>query len=202
MLPHNLNIPIILASQSPRRQQLLREIGLKFSILTQHSDENYDPQQSSVDIAQAIALQKATAVINTLSTKSLVIAADTIVCLNDTIFGKPTSKAHALQIIKQLAGKQHQVITGVALCYAGQQYTFAETTQVYMRNLSITEMQYYINTYKPFDKAGAYAIQEWIGMLGIQKIEGCYFNVMGLPIQRLWKELQQFLRVTMLTFPT
>jgi len=188
------NIPykLVLASKSPRRQMLLRQLNWTFDIITQNTDESYP---SSLDIAKVpiyIAKQKASAVLPKISKNQLIIAADTIVALNKTIFGKPKNATDAFRILQQLSGKKHKVITGVCLQTQKTEHCFSCTTDVFFKTLSEQQMKYYIDHYKPYDKAGAYAIQEWIGMIGIEKIDGCYFNVMGLPLSRLYEELSFF----------
>lgn len=184
---------IILASQSPRRQQLLAEVGLKFEVITHDTDESYPKNLSVKGISEYIAQQKAKAVKDSLKHKSdIIIAADTIVEINRKILGKPSSKAEAIQFLKSLSGKKHHVITGICLLSINQCHTFSVSTLVYFNPLSNKQMDYYVTNYQPFDKAGGYAIQEWIGLTGIEKITGCYFNVMGLPVSRLLVELNKF----------
>lgn len=183
---------IILASKSPRRQELLSHIIKEFDIKTKDTEEVYPSNIKVEDVPEYLALLKAKAFEKELSAKEVVISADTIVTLNGNIYGKPTDERDAIKILQELSGKMHQVITGVALFGLHKQITFKSITHVYFKKLSIAEINYYIKTYQPYDKAGAYAIQEWIGMVGIEKIEGDYFNVVGLPINKLYQALQTF----------
>ncbi|MEZ4884803.1 MAG: Maf family protein [Chitinophagales bacterium] len=182
----------VLASKSPRRQQLLQEAGLPFRIITQSTDESYDPTLSTREIVSYIAAQKAKAVFSQIEDHETIISADTIVCLGSTIFGKPKDEADAFRIIRALSGRVHEVMTGICLLSKEKEHCFVESTKVYFGELTDDQIHYYIQHYQPFDKAGAYAIQEWIGMVGIEKIEGDYFNVVGLPVCRLFKELKKF----------
>ena len=186
------NRPLVLASKSPRRQQLLREVGMPFRIIAQSTDESYDSSLSSPEIATSIAAQKARAVLPQIEANEIIIGADTLVCLGNTLYGKPTDAADAFRIIRELSGKAHEVLTGVCLLSREKEHCFVESTQVYFGELTDEQIRYYIQQYQPYDKAGAYAIQEWMGMIGIEKIEGDYFNVMGLPVFRLCKELRGF----------
>ena len=188
------NIPyqLVLASKSPRRQMLLRQLDWSFEIVTQDTDESYPPDLDIADVAAYIASEKAKAVLPKINKDQLIIAADTIVRLDNTIFGKPKDAKDAFRILQQLSGKTHEVITGVCLQTQEAEHHFSSTTAVYFKTLSEKQIKYYIKKFKPYDKAGAYAIQEWIGMVGIEKIEGCYFNVMGLPLTRLYEELHAF----------
>ena len=188
------NIPyqLVLASKSPRRQMLLRQLDWSFEIVTQDTDESYPPDLDIADVAAYIASEKAKAVLPKINKDQLIIAADTIVRLDNTIFGKPKDAKDAFRILQQLSGKTHEVITGVCLQTQEAEHHFSSTTAVYFKTLSEKQIKYYIKKFKPYDKAGAYAIQEWIGMVGIEKIEGCYFNVMGLPLSRLYEELHAF----------
>ncbi len=183
----------ILASQSPRRQQLLLEAGLSFEVLVGHSDEFYPDDLPVEQIAEFIARQKADAVKQQLNdAKTIIIAADTTVCLAGEQYGKPYDEFDAIYTLRQLSGKRHQVITGVCLQALWGQHCFSVVTDVIFQELSADQIQYYIDIYQPYDKAGAYAIQEWIGLVGIERIEGCYFNVVGLPVSRLLRELSDF----------
>jgi len=186
------NQPLVLASQSPRRKQLLEEAGFQFRIVTQSTNESYDPSLSTQAIVSHIAAQKARAVFSQIEAEETIISADTIVCLGNTIFGKPTDEADAFRIIRALSGKVHEVMTGVCLLSKEKEHCFVEVTKVHFGELTNEEIHYYIQKYQPYDKAGAYAIQEWIGMIGIERIEGDYFNVVGLPVYRLCRELKAF----------
>lgn len=181
---------IILASQSPRRKQLLEWAEVPFDILVQETDESYPNNLSLEQIAVHIARNKALAIKQLNDIKIPVLAADTIVVLENKIIGKPKDKADAIHILSALSGKQHQVITGVVILYNQKEIAFAETTEVVFHELSMPQIEFYVNQYKPYDKAGAYAIQEWIGVIGIKSITGDFYNVMGLPVSRVVKALQ------------
>jgi septum formation protein len=184
---------IILASQSPRRQNLFKELGLDFEIkVIDGIEENYPEELKEEEIALYLAKLKSKPYQAEVENHNLVITADTIVLLNGQIIGKPVDHADAIDIVGRLSGNMHRVITGVCLTAFDKQVCFYAETDVFFKTLSSEEIEYYIETYKPFDKAGAYGIQEWIGYIGIEKIEGSYFNVMGLPIQRLYEELRKF----------
>jgi len=187
------NLSIILASASPRRKELLDKAGFKFKIVTADIEETYPPSLPKEEIAEYIAEQKAIAVASTIKAKqAIIIAADTIVLHNNIVLGKPKSKQEAFETLQHLSGTQHQVITGVCLKSDTQTALFSATTQVYFSEISNNEIEYYINNYEIMDKAGSYAIQDWIGLTKIDKIEGCYFNVMGLPVSLLYQKLLQF----------
>jgi len=184
---------IILASASPRRAQLLKEMGLEFEVKPKHVDEIIPKNLSPKEIAEYLSKLKADAFSEKeLGDKTLLITADTIVALKQEILGKPVDRLDAVKILKKLSGKSHQVITGVTLRSLLKQRTFSVKTEVDFKNLTDKEIDYYINTYKPYDKAGAYGIQEWIGHAAIEKINGSYFNVMGLPTHKLYEELISF----------
>ena len=187
----NFSLPIILASNSPRRQQLLSAIGLKYRVLAAEIDETTPPGYPSHQVPEYLAEKKAAAVACE-HTNSLIIAADTVVIHDNNILGKPDNSQQAKRFLKQLSGKSHQVITGVCIRYREKISLFRDTTLVTFGNLTDKEIEYYINNYQPMDKAGAYGIQEWIGMTGISRIEGSYFNVVGLPVYMLYQELKQF----------
>jgi septum formation protein len=184
---------IILASQSPRRKQLLEWAEIPFEIVVKETDESY-PQDLNVDqVAIHIARNKSLAVQNMVASGSIVLAADTIVVLNDRIIGKPKDRDDAISILNDLSGQKHLVITGVVIRSNGNEIAFADTTEVYFHQLSLSEIEFYVDKYKPYDKAGAYAIQEWIGVVGIKSVSGDFYNVMGLPVSRVVRELNRFL---------
>lgn len=186
------NYKIILASGSPRRRELLSGLGLEFEVrLLPDIDESYAPSLHGEDIAKAISRKKSDAYRETLADNELVITADTIVLLNNQVLGKPADEAEAKMMLRQLSGQTHQVITGVTLLTKTFQHTFACTTQVTFALLADEEIDYYVQNYRPLDKAGSYGVQEWIGYIGVTNIQGSYFNVMGLPIQRLYTELKK-----------
>lgn len=185
------NVPIILASQSPRRKALLSAMEIPFEVITKAVDESFPPALSPVQAARYIAEQKARAFMDDHA-EALVIVADTVVALNDEVLGKPADAAHASSMLTGLSGRAHEVITAVAFVHRQKIYIFHEITEVHFRTLSAAEIDHYIRQYKPFDKAGAYGIQEWIGMIAVEKIVGSYTNVVGLPTERIYRELQQF----------
>jgi septum formation protein len=172
---------LILASQSPRRKQLMEMAELEFEVLIADVDETNPPGMPGELVPEYLAKKKADA-IQHLANGATVIAADTIVLLDHHILGKPKDEAHAKEILRQLSGRMHKVVTGVCMQKGERQISFSTVTEVYFHELSDEQIEHYIKHYKPFDKAGAYAIQEWIGIIGIEKINGDYYNVMGLPI--------------------
>jgi septum formation protein len=184
---------IILASRSPRRQLLLNELGLKFSVVVKDYEEIYPDGLDGDEIARYIAYDKAASFRNELSDNEIVIAADTIVWCNNKVLGKPVNKEDAIVILREISGNTHEVITGVSIRSQSKESTFSESTKVTFEAFSDDEIAYYIANYKPYDKAGAYGIQEWIGIIACSHIDGSYFNVVGLPVQRLYKELQRFI---------
>jgi septum formation protein len=197
---NNSGYNIILASQSPRRQMLLRELNFDFEIQVKPTDEFYPPQLKREEIALYVSKKKAEAFDpSTLGEKTLVITADTIVWLNGECIGKPENEQDAIGMLTKLSGNVHSVYTGVCLLTRERFHTFSVCTDVYFKKLSQEEIAYYVKKYQPFDKAGAYGIQEWIGYIGIERIEGSYYNVMGLPVQRLYCELKKFLEAETLT---
>jgi septum formation protein len=184
---------IILASRSPRRQQLLRELGLKFDVVVRDYKETYPEGLTGEEIARHVAYEKAALFRNELSDNDIVIAADTIVWCNNKVLEKPADRKDAADILKEISGNTHEVITGVSLRTKTKDLTFSESTKVTFEAFSEEEILYYIDTFKPYDKAGAYGIQEWIGIIACSHIEGSYFNVVGLPVQRLYKELKKLI---------
>jgi septum formation protein len=185
---------IILASRSPRRQQLLRELGLKFDVIVKEYEETYPEGMEGEDIARYIAREKAALFKEELSENEIVITADTIVWCNNKVLGKPIDREDAAGILKEISGNTHEVITGVSFLSKHKGLTFSESTKVTFETLSEEEIYFYIDTYKPYDKAGAYGIQEWIGIAACSHIDGSYFNVVGLPVQRLYAELERFVQ--------
>lgn len=184
---------IVLASGSPRRKVLLSGLGLEFEVrLLPGIDESYPEGLTGEDIAMAISKKKADAYKDTMKPDELIITADTIVCLDGLVLGKPHDEIEAVSMLKTLRGRTHQVITGITLLTTKRKHSFATISHVTFAHLSDEEIDYYVTHYHPLDKAGAYGIQEWIGYVGVERIEGSYFNVMGLPVQRLYKELKQF----------
>jgi septum formation protein len=185
---------IILASKSPRRQHLIGELGIAFEVrLNGDTDESYPSDLSFNEIPIYLAQKKAEPLIGNLSANEILITSDTIVWCDNTIVGKPADRSDAIRILEQLSGKKHVVVTGVKLTSGIKSRTFSAHTDVYFRKLTHEEIEYYVDTFKPFDKAGAYGIQEWIGYVGVERIEGSYFNVMGRPVQKLYMELSGFI---------
>lgn len=181
----------ILASNSPRRKELLGGLGLQFEVRVMKGiDESYPEGLGMEEIPQFISQKKASAYV--LAEDELLITADTIVWLDGEVLGKPKGREDAYRMLRALSGKTHQVVTGVCLTTEEKQKSFASVSNVTFAELTDQEIFYYIDNYKPFDKAGAYGVQEWIGYIGVTKLEGSYFNVMGLPVQRLYTEIKQF----------
>lgn len=194
---------IILASQSPRRRQLLEWAEVPFEVLVKHSSEEFPDTMPVEEVPEYLAREKAALVWQQVhrttenhtaySATLPVVAADTVVILNHKIIGKPTSREEAVEFLTRLSGHTHKVITGVAIFYGDKQISFSETTYVTFHRLSPSQIAYYVDKYQPYDKAGAYAIQEWIGVVGIKKIDGDFYNVMGLPVAKLVQQLQELL---------
>jgi septum formation protein len=188
------NYRLILASNSPRRQQLLKGLDLEFEVITfPDVDESFPEHLMGSEIATYLSEQKAKAYSKLLDKNTIVITADTIVWLDNKVLNKPADKTQAIQMLKTLSGQMHTVFTGVSITSIDDQFTFFAETKVWFRRLNDKDIEYYVENYKPFDKAGAYGAQEWIGYVAIEKIEGSYFNVMGLPVQKLYSELERFL---------
>jgi septum formation protein len=183
---------IILASRSPRRQQLLSDLGLHFDVQSMDVDEHYPEGMGMLEIPLYLAELKASAFLPQLKTGQLVIAADTIVWLDGQVMNKPKDREDGFRMLKALSGKQHQVVTGVCLLSVDKKHSFTDTTEVWVQKLTDKEIGYYLDTRKPYDKAGAYGIQEWIGYVGIHRIEGSFFNVMGLPVHLVYQHLKSF----------
>ena len=191
---------IILASQSPRRKTLLEWAEVPFEVIVKETAENFPDDLPIPEVPVYIALNKALAVQQHVQTafhgvykQSIILAADTVVVLDNRIIGKPADRAEAIQTLKALSGKTHRVITGVVLLKEDERISFADTTAVSFHEISDEDIEFYVDKYQPYDKAGAYAIQEWIGVAGIQKIHGDFYNVMGLPVSRVLQELKRFL---------
>ena len=184
---------IILASNSPRRKELLAGLDLQFEMrVLQDIDESYPQDLPTLKIAEFISKKKADAYVETMADDELVITADTVVILGDEVMGKPHDEADAKRMLGELSGRTHQVATGVTLSTRQRQVSFSVVTNVTFKQLSSDEIDYYVRTYHPMDKAGAYGIQEWIGYIGVTALEGSYFNVMGLPVQRIYEALKTF----------
>lgn len=185
---------LILASQSPRRQMLLKGLDLNFEVIViPEIDESIPDNLFEKDIAIYLSKHKAQSYKPILNNKTIVITADTIVWYDNKVLNKPLDKSEAIQMLKMLSGQMHIVYTGVCISTLNREITFCSETKVWFRNLSDSEIEFYVEKYKPYDKAGAYGAQEWIGYVAIEKIEGSYFNVMGLPVQQLYNELELFI---------
>ena len=184
---------IILASNSPRRKELLARIDVDFEVrVLKDIDESYPADLPTRQIAEYISKEKAAAYQQQIAADELVITADTIVVLGDEVMGKPKDDADACRMLRELSGRTHQVITGVTLTTRERQQSFSVLTDVTFKTLSDDEIHYYVTHYRPFDKAGSYGIQEWIGYIGVTALNGSYFNVMGLPVQRIYEALRTF----------
>ena len=193
MLENLKSYNIILASKSPRRQELLKGVGLDFSVLTKDVDESYPANMSVFDVAPYLSVKKAKAFdAAELPDNYMVITADTVVIVNDMILGKPKDVDEARDMLRLLSGKKHSVVTGVTIHTKEKTKTFSVVSKVSFDVLDDAEIEYYVKNYKPFDKAGSYGVQEWIGYIGVNCVEGSYFNVMGLPTQKLYQMLKHF----------
>lgn len=182
----------ILASKSPRRQELLKSLGVNFQVITKDVAENYPAHLHKEQIPVFLAELKAKFFLSDLKENDLLITADTIVWFKGEVLGKPLNKKEAIETLQKLSGQEHQVISGVNLSSVKKQKSFFSITNVQFKQLSLPEIEYYVTEFKPYDKAGAYGIQEWIGCIGIIHIEGSFYNVMGLPVQQLYTEIQKF----------
>ena len=186
----DLKYKLILASNSPRRKELLAGLGVPFEVrVLQDIDEHYPESLPVNEVARYIAKEKADAYRRIVASDELIITADTVVIVGDEILGKPVDEADAVRMLQLLSGRTHQVTTGVCLLTAEKERCFDVTTDVTFKTLTDEEIHYYVNRYRPFDKAGAYGIQEWIGYIGVTGLHGSYYNVMGLPVQRIYQEL-------------
>ena len=193
MLDNLKKYRLILASNSPRRKELLAGLGLDYEVRTLPDvDESYPESLQGGDIPLYISRMKADAYKPMLQPDELMITADTIVWMDGMVLGKPRNKYGAIEMLKQLSGGVHYVYTGVSITTQTRQESFYVATEVRFANLTDEEIEYYVDTYQPMDKAGAYGVQEWIGYIGVENIKGSYFNVMGLPVQRLYTELKKF----------
>ena len=183
---------IILASKSPRRKQLLEWAEIPFDIVVKDTDETFPEGLTAHEAAIHIAKQKAVAVRSGVPGDSVILAADTIVVLKGRIIGKPKDKEEAIRILSDLSNHQHEVITGVVIQQGEKELSFSDKTEVFFHKLTTEQIEFYIDKYKPYDKAGAYAIQEWIGVVGIKCVSGDFYNVMGLPVSRVVQALNKF----------
>lgn len=196
MLLHDKLKPyrLILASQSPRRRQLLADTGIEFELAPRFEcEESFSEEMPAAEVAEYLANLKSEAYPEPLGEKDILLTADTVVIACNRILGKPADRAEAIAMISMLSGREHEVVTGVTLRSAERVKRFSVSSKVRFRALTQEEIEYYVDTYKPFDKAGSYGIQEWIGYVGIEGIEGSFYNVMGLPVQRLYCELGEFI---------
>ncbi len=188
------NKRIILASQSPRRRALLSDLDIPFSTTSADIDESFPAHLQREEIPLFLASQKALALEKTLQENDILITADTIVWQGEKAINKPENKEDAIAMIQRLSGNMHEVFTGVQIRSLSQKQSFYSATKVYFSHLDQTEIEYYVEKYQPYDKAGAYGIQEWIGYIGIEKIEGSFYNVMGLPVHQLYQHLKVFVK--------
>jgi len=188
----NLSFPLILASKSPRRKQILEEAGFQFTVRTKEVEETYPSSLEVHEVAKFLAQKKAIAFENDIQNSEVIITADTTVVLDDSILGKAPNEEAAFEMLERLSGRSHLVISGVCLFSLEKNVSFSQTTEVYLKDLAAEEIKYYVKNYEPFDKAGAYGIQEWLGMTAVTKIVGDYYNVVGLPIQRVYDELTKW----------
>jgi len=185
---------LLLGSKSPRRQELLKSLGLHYTLVEIHVDEVYPPDLQGAEIACYLSELKADAFdMDKMPKDSILVTADTIVWLDGICIGKPEDKEHATAMLQQLSGRQHSVYSGICLKSAKQKTVFYAHTKVQFRELGMDEIEYYVAHHKPFDKAGSYGIQDWIGYIGVTGIEGCYYNVMGFPVQMFYAELEKFI---------
>ena len=192
MLDNIKKYNVILASNSPRRKELLAGLGIDFKVkVIDGIDESYPPSLAAQQVAEYIAEKKAEAYRSVMDDNDLIITADTVVIVNNEILGKPTDAADAIRMLQSMASRSHHVVTGVCITSKHVHKSFSVTTEVEFAALSDDEIDYYVQRYRPFDKAGAYGIQEWIGYIGVTSLSGSYYNVMGLPVQRIYTELKR-----------
>lgn len=189
---HLSTYSLILGSQSPRRKELFAGLNIPFTVEVRETNEDYPREMNPLEVPEFLAALKSVPFNKDFKDNSLLITADTIVLIDNQVLGKPLDYSHAFEMLRILSGKKHVVITGVCITSANKQVTFSDHTDVWFKNLSDDEIDYYLTHFRPFDKAGSYGVQEWIGYVAIERIEGSYFNVMGLPIQRLYEELLRF----------
>lgn len=192
MMDALINKRLILASASPRRQQLLKDAGFAFEVRLKSFTEDYPSDLPPHEVPVYLASRKASFFSGELEKEDILITADTVVCIQDRIIEKPAGREEAIDMLSELSGKKHLVVTGVCITSPEKQLLFSSHTDVFFRSLTQEEIVYYVDNYQPYDKAGAYGIQEWIGYIGITRIEGSFYNVMGLPIQKLYEKLKEF----------
>jgi septum formation protein len=183
---------LILASQSPRRKELLKGLGFDFEVRTKDTNEDFPEDLDASEVAGYLSKKKAKAFAQEIGPNEIVVTSDTVVILEGKILGKPLDKEEAFEMLSGLSGKNHLVTTAVTFLSSDKILTLSDTAKVYFKELSVEEIEYYISRYQPFDKAGAYGIQEWIGFVGVEKIEGSYFTVMGLPIHIVYDVLKKW----------
>lgn len=186
-----LTVKVLLASKSPRRRELLKMLDVEFEIVEADVEESFPTTLKAEEVPVYLAKKKATA-LSEIPKNSVLLTSDTIVVLDEEIIGKPTDRADAFRMLTALSGRAHRVITGVCLKSSTHEIAFADITEVHFRELSESEINYYLDHYKPYDKAGSYGIQEWIGAVAIDRINGCFYNVMGLPVRRVYEALTSF----------
>jgi septum formation protein len=182
---------IILASKSPRRQELIKGLELQYKVFTYEVDESFDINLKQAEIPEFLAKKKALAYEEIIQPNEVLITADTIVWVNDKVLNKPESEKEALEMLQTICGKMHEVFTGVCIRTKNQIHVFSERTEVFCNEMDEKDLLHYIKEYQPFDKAGSYGIQDWFGYSAVEKINGCFYNVMGLPVNRLKKELKK-----------
>lgn len=188
-------ITILLASKSPRRQKLLHDLGLHYKIIELEVDETYPENLQAEEIALYLCRKKADAFNpGSLKPNTVLVTADTIVWLDGKCIGKPSGRNEAIRMLTQLAGREHSVYTGICLRTAEKEKVFFSHTLVKFNDLHESDIEFYIDNFKPYDKAGSYGIQDWIGLTGVEKVDGCYYNVMGFPVQQFYDELKKFIK--------
>lgn len=185
---------VILASKSPRRQELIRGLELEYDIVTYEVDEQFEPHEPPDQIARGLAIRKAEHYPLPIHENDVLLTADTIVWINGKVLNKPETPEESFAMLKQICGNTHQVYTGVCLRSAVEEIAFTEVSEVTCKSLTDEEIWHYINTYSPFDKAGSYGIQDWFGYTAVERINGCFYNVMGLPVSRVWEALKKIKR--------
>jgi septum formation protein len=192
MLPHKVIHDLVLGSASPRRKALLKDAGFEFDTITSDIEEDFSEDLKAQEIPLFLSKLKADHLIKKLGVSQILITADTIVWLNNKALNKPNDYEDACRMLNELSGKQHEVFTGVSITSHKKQVSFFVRTAVYFKTLTQEEIEFYITNYKPYDKAGAYGAQDWIGLIAVEKLEGSYFNVMGLPVKELYEHLKDF----------
>lgn len=181
---------LVLASKSPRRQALIAELGIPFEVRIKEAEENYPADLEPHKVPEYLAQLKAAPLRTGLAENEVLLTSDTVVILDNQVLGKPADEAEAKKMLRNLSGKTHEVITGVSLLSLREEVVFSSCTKVTFSELEESEINYYVAKFKPYDKAGSYGIQEWIGYIGVQKIDGCYYNVMGLPLHDVYQSLK------------